>query len=103
MSTSLRRTLGCLAALTLLSAGPLATIAHAQDCKFERQDGTSRECTFTERYGKCLVTALESYYECYEDADGRLRRLGCDTAVQVDLAACSLEMIGDVLRLLSPF
>lgn len=50
-----------------------------------------RQCTFLEEHGMCLVTALESYYQC-KDEGGFFHDLGCYIAVQIDLFACNLSM-----------
>lgn len=86
--------------VTMLSGAPLAALG---DCEFLRESGEFRGCTFTEEAGQCLVWALESYYDCIEGVDDWLDRTVCEFAVQVDIFACNLEMIGDLLRLLSPF
>lgn len=86
--------------VTMLSGAPLAALG---ECEFMKESGELRGCTFTEEAGQCLVWALESYYDCVEDAEDWLDRAVCELAVQVDLFACNVEMAGELLRRLSPF
>jgi hypothetical protein len=91
----------------LFLAGLLTTLqalpgAAAAPCEFLRDDGSFRECTFTEKYGKCLVTALESYEDCVQGSDGIVHRLVCELAVQVDMMACHLGMVGEAGKLVTP-
>jgi hypothetical protein len=86
--------------VTVLSGAPLAALG---ECEFLQETGELRGCTFTEEHGQCLVWALESYYDCMEDAKTFLGRTVCKVAVQVDLFACNVELAGDMLRRLSPF
>lgn len=86
--------------VTMLSGAPLAALG---ECEFVRETGELRGCTFTEEHGQCLSWAFDSYYDCVEDAKTLLDRAVCEAAVQIDLFACNLEAIGDLLRMISPF
>lgn len=88
-------------AVASFSAPPPADAA--QECRFMMDDGTPRECTFTERYGQCLYWAYYSYITCSDPDDGWGGWLICEAGYQVDLLACSLAMIGDAIGLLTPF
>ena len=72
----------------------------AQDagCKAVDRNDQPRECTFTEEHGYCLVTALDSYYECAETATDLMDRVVCELAVQVDLFACNVTLPLTLLR-----
>ena len=80
----------------LLPAQPLP----AQDagCRAVNDFDQPRDCTFTEEHGYCLVTALESYYECAQTAEDLLDRVVCEVAVQVDLLACNVALPLTLLR-----
>lgn len=101
---SLFRILGLallLATLTLTAGAPDA--AAAQECQFQLEDGSIRKCTFTEQYGQCLFGAWQSYQDCLVMGETWAHKLMCDVAVEVDMLACTLGMLGDAVRLLSPF
>jgi hypothetical protein len=94
----------CLAAA--LASLPLAlTPPHvvAQECEFLMDDGTTRSCTFTEEYGQCIHFAYYSYESCSDPDDNWSEWMICELAFQVDLLACTLEMLGNAVRLISPF
>jgi hypothetical protein len=79
-----------LVALSVMTIPP-SLPAQTDDCKATNRYGDARPCTFLEEHGRCLVSALDSYYECW-DRGGFWRRVGCFTAVQVDLLACNLGL-----------
>lgn len=72
--------------------------AGAQDCPAVDDLGDPRDCTFTERYGECLVTAYESYTGCVGDSDDWFDRAVCEGAVQIDLLACHASLPWEIIR-----
>jgi hypothetical protein len=100
---SLLKVLCLLAALSTLALAATAPDAAAQECKLLMEDGTERDCTFTEKYGQCLFWAYDSYKSCSEPGDGWAIQAMCEIALEVDLLACTLAMIGDGIGLLTPF
>jgi hypothetical protein len=75
----------------------------AQDtgCKAVDRNDLPRDCTFLEEHGYCLVTALESYDQCKEDADSFFDHHVCELGVQVDLLACNAGLPLTLLRSLN--
>jgi hypothetical protein len=98
----LRRIVPLLSLVTFLGLGPLATQVYAQECEFLTDDGDTRPCTFTEKYGQCLYWAYESYYDCVEDSGSFIERAACELGVQVDILACTLGMFGEAVDLVTP-
>lgn len=87
-------------------AGPGSSPAEAaaQECTFLMEDGTERQCTFTESYGQCLYWAYQSYTQCQDPTEDEWTSwFVCELAYQVDSLACTLEMLGDAIGLLNPF
>jgi hypothetical protein len=79
-----------LVALSLMALPP-SLPAQTDGCKAYDKYGDARPCTFLEEHGRCLVSALDSYEDCWERG-GFWNRTGCFLAVQVDLLACNLGM-----------
>lgn len=87
----------------LLVAVSLTTIppslpAQTDDCQAYDMWDSPRPCTFLEEHGRCLVSAMDSYHDCWRRG-GFWRRVGCFLGVQVDLTACHL---GLPARLIEP-
>ena len=76
-----------LVAVSMMTIPP-SLPAQIDDCKATDRYGDPRPCTFLEEHGRCLVSAMDSYYECW-DRGGFWHRVGCFTAVEVDLWACN--------------
>ncbi|MFG1691439.1 hypothetical protein ACGF5M_04725 [Gemmatimonadota bacterium] len=89
-----------LVALSVMTIPP-SLPAQTEDCKAMDPYGYTRPCTFLEEHGRCLVSALDSYYECW-GRGGVWNRTGCFIGVQVDLLACNLglpfKLIQSILR-----
>ncbi len=77
-----------LVAALALSAGPL--LAECQN-----RDGTARECTPSENYGKCQAAADDAHAQCLEDANGAMQRGSCHIGRGVDGVGCAIGLIGD--------
>jgi hypothetical protein len=93
--------LAALFAVVPLLAGTPASAAQIP-CEFPMDDGTMRECTFTERFGQCAFWAYTSYQDCSDHHEGIWDWFVCEAAYEFDFLACELEMVGDVIRLVTP-
>lgn len=89
--------------IALLALG--ATLATAQSvwaCEALDRYDYPRPCTFMEKYGECLWSALDSLDQCLERKESFLDGLACHAGTQVDLLACNLgmpiEFIGTILN-----
>jgi hypothetical protein len=76
-----------------LYAGPASA---SDDCETIGIDGLPRDCTYTEEVGKCFYTALVSYTQCKEEAEW-YERWYCIVALDIDVAACGLEAIKELI------
>jgi hypothetical protein len=50
-----------------------------------------RPCTATEQYTYCVIIAVESFDDCWEDS-GIIGKIGCALAYEADYAACALAL-----------
>ena len=66
--------------------------AQSNRCTTLDKNDQPRDCTFLEEHGKCIGNAMDSWDQCWEDADGFFHRIGCDLSVQVDLLACNFGL-----------
>lgn len=101
---ALLRLLGltALVAIVPLLAGSTPAAAAQSPCEFLMDDGSTRDCTFTERFGRCAYWAYTSYTDCSDENEGLWDWFVCEVAYEFDFLACELEMIGNVLELVTP-
>ncbi len=85
-----------LVAVSLMTITP-SLPAQTDDCEAYDSWEAPRPCTFLEEHGRCLVSALDSYHDCWERG-GFWRRVGCFLGVQVDLTACNLGLPARIIE-----
>lgn len=94
-----------LALIIVLTLG--ATLAAAESvwaCEAIDRYDQPRPCTFMEKYGECLWSALDSLDQCLETKESILDWARCHTGTQVDLLACNFGMPFDFLgTIMNPF
>ena len=72
-----------------LGAGPLLA-----DC--QNLDGTTRDCTPSENWRKCVGNARDAYAQCYGGAKTGIGRFLCAAAYDLDVGSCHSGYIRDV-------